>query len=91
MSPASAIPVDDEDVAPPLEPIPVEPPLPMPKERIASGKGRRSQVPRASHAVWKPAANRSDPIELLEQSNQPRLQHLDPIRYGRMLASPLAG
>lgn len=90
MLPTNAVGVGDEDAAPPLEPIPVEPPLPAPKDRVASGKGRRSRIPRASHGVWKPASNRCDPIELLEQSNRPRLQHLVPIRYGRMLASPFA-
>ena len=42
----------DEGIATPLEPVPVEPPLPLPKERMESGKKRRSEVPRSSHAVW---------------------------------------
>ena len=51
----------DEDTATPLEPIPVEPPLPLPKERMESGKSRRSEVPRSSHAQWKPPRpSRSD-------------------------------
>jgi uncharacterized protein (DUF2252 family) len=71
-----------------LEPIPLEPPLPTPGERRAGGKARRRQVPRSSHSAWEPASDRADPIALLEASNRTRLQHLVPIRYGRMLASP---
>lgn len=88
MPPVNSVLTDEEHSGYPLEPIQVEPSLPVPKERIESGKGRRTQVPRASHAAWNPAGNRRDPIELLQQSNQPRLQHLVPIRYERMLASP---
>jgi uncharacterized protein (DUF2252 family) len=87
---ANDIEAGDEGAAAPLEPIPVEPPLPMPKERMELGKSRRSQAPRSLHAPWKPSAHRADPLELLEQSNRTRLQELVPIRYGRMLASPFA-
>jgi uncharacterized protein (DUF2252 family) len=72
------------------EPIPLAPPLPTPDERLATGKGCRRQVPRSSHAEWKPAPNRPDPIDLLEISNRSRLPQLVPIRYGRMLESPFA-
>jgi uncharacterized protein (DUF2252 family) len=57
-------------------------------ERIAAGKSLRDEVPRRSHAGWKPSASRRDPIELLKESNQGRLAELVPIRYGRMLPSP---
>jgi uncharacterized protein (DUF2252 family) len=57
-------------------------------ERIASGKSLRDQLPRASHATWQPPADRRDPIDILEASNQDRLPELIPIRYGRMLRSP---
>jgi uncharacterized protein (DUF2252 family) len=50
----------------------------------------RKQIPRASHGDWSPAADRPDPIRLLQQGDQGRLQHLLPIKYGRMLASPFA-
>lgn len=59
-------------------------------DRAAAGKNLRKQAPRASHAGWKPAANRPDPIALLQQHDAERLQHLLPIKYGRMLASPFA-
>jgi uncharacterized protein (DUF2252 family) len=59
-------------------------------ERYAAGKARRRQVPRASHAAWTPDSERPDPISLLEESNKTRLEHLVPIRYGRMSQSPFA-
>jgi uncharacterized protein (DUF2252 family) len=57
-------------------------------ERIAAGKVLRDSVPRESHAVWEPPANRRNPIDILQESNQDRLAQLIPIRYGRMLPSP---
>lgn len=58
------------------------------KERIDAGKKIRQSVPREIHADWQPADSRKDPIEVLEESNQLRMQELIPIRYGRMLKSP---
>ncbi|MDD5320505.1 MAG: DUF2252 domain-containing protein [Methylococcales bacterium] len=57
-------------------------------ERIADGKQLRDKVLRASHAGWTAPANRQDPIDILEASNQDRMPELVPIRYGRMLRSP---
>jgi uncharacterized protein (DUF2252 family) len=57
-------------------------------QRLAAGKALRDNVPRQSHAEWKPPANRRDPIDILKESNQDRLADLVPIRYGRMLPSP---
>jgi uncharacterized protein (DUF2252 family) len=62
--------------------------MPTPKERLAAGKERRSRAPRSAHAAWQPARDREEPVALLQESSRPRLQHLVPIRYGRMLASP---
>jgi uncharacterized protein (DUF2252 family) len=59
-------------------------------ERAALGKQARSRVPRSSHAEWEPAADRPDPIEVLERQATTRLPELVPIRYGRMLISPFA-
>ena len=59
-----------------------------PKERAARGKAARGAVPRASHADWSPAADRRDPIEILQEQAATRLPELVPIRYGRMLVSP---
>ena len=60
------------------------------EERRAKGKGLRKQTPRSSHGDWTPAADRPDPISLLQQEDEGRLQHLLPIKYGRMMASPFA-
>jgi uncharacterized protein (DUF2252 family) len=78
----------DKDSADLPEPVPLAPSLPTPAERLAEGKARRTYASRSAHTVWQPPANRPDPVALLEESNRSRLQHLVPIRYGRMLASP---
>jgi uncharacterized protein (DUF2252 family) len=57
-------------------------------ERRALGRAARKQVPRSSHAGFSPAADRPDPIELLERQAASRVSELVPIRYGRMLVSP---
>ena len=58
------------------------------QERAAIGKAARADVPRSSHGAWEPAADRPDPIALLEEQAATRLPELVPIRYGRMLATP---
>lgn len=62
--------------------------LPSLNELYKQGKKLRDKCPRQSHAAWKPAVNRPDPIELLEESSKDRLRELIPIRYGRMVQSP---
>jgi hypothetical protein len=67
------------------------PTLPRQRSReqlYEEGKALRDSCPRASHADWKPPADRVDPIEMLEASNKGRLPELIPVRYGRMIASP---
>jgi len=59
-------------------------------ERLAAGKALRTKVPRASHARYEKAADRPDPVAILEQQNVTRVQKLVPVRYARMLASPFA-
>jgi uncharacterized protein (DUF2252 family) len=61
-----------------------------PKERAAHGKEARKRAPRSAHADWKPAADRPDPVALLEEQALERAPDLVPIRYGRMLTSPAA-
>jgi uncharacterized protein (DUF2252 family) len=63
---------------------------PTPAERAARGKSARAAVPRSGHADWEPATDRPDPVELLEEQARTRIPELRPIRYGRMLLSPLA-
>lgn len=75
----------------PLQPISPEASVPTFRsrdERINAGKALRNSVPHASHALWKPAANRRDSIDILTESNQGRMEQLIPIRHGRMLPSP---
>jgi uncharacterized protein (DUF2252 family) len=57
-------------------------------ERVAVGKAARAEAPRSSHAGFRAPADRHDPVALLEEEEQTRLQELLPIRHGRMLASP---
>ena len=61
-----------------------------PDERVARGKAARSEVPRDSHAVFDPGADRADPLRLLEEQARTRVPELVPVRYGRMVASPFA-
>jgi uncharacterized protein (DUF2252 family) len=70
----------------------VEPVLPhlTAQDRAAQGRAARTEVPRSGHSALEVAAGRRDPIALLEAQNASRLPELVPIRYGRMLASPLA-
>jgi len=56
--------------------------------RRDAGKALRKQVSRRSHAKWSPAADRPDPISLLEEQNRSRLDYLVPLRFERMSASP---
>ena len=57
-------------------------------ERAAHGQHARDHVPVESHAGWRPAPDRPDPVALLEEQNLTREQDLVPVRHGRMLASP---
>jgi uncharacterized protein (DUF2252 family) len=59
-----------------------------PVERAAAGKAARERAPRSSHGDWGPAADRPDPVELLESQAASRVGQLVPLRYGRMLVSP---
>jgi uncharacterized protein (DUF2252 family) len=58
------------------------------EERESKGKGNRKKTPVSSHTGWKPAADRPDPVALLEEQNLTREQDLVPVRHGRMLVSP---
>ncbi len=60
------------------------------EERSARGRAARVETPRSSHGRWEPAADRPDPVALLEGQAADRLPELVPIRHGRMAASPFA-
>jgi uncharacterized protein (DUF2252 family) len=61
-----------------------------PAARAARGKSARRAVPRAAQASFSPSVGRPDPVGLLVEQGAARVAELLPIRYGRMLASPLA-
>ena len=58
-----------------------------PADRKARGKEIRKTVPRSSHAVWAPSADRADPVTLVTDQDTDRLQFLVPIRHYRMAES----
>jgi uncharacterized protein (DUF2252 family) len=61
---------------------------PRVEERQARGKEAGKRIPPSSHARWKPAADRADPVQLLEEQDTTREPDLVPVRHGRMLVSP---
>ena len=60
------------------------------EERMAAGKALRTEFPRIEQGEYVPAANRADPVSVLEEQGKTRLEELIPIRYARMLTSPFA-
>src|SRR3954462_6387308 len=60
-----------------------------PADRAASGKAARKVGPRSAPAEGGASAARPDPVALLEEQAATRVPELVPIRYGRMLVSPL--
>ena len=52
------------------------------------GRLHASTVPPSGHAGWAPAADRPDPVALLEEQNTTREADLVPVRHGRMMVSP---
>jgi uncharacterized protein (DUF2252 family) len=57
-------------------------------ERREAGKATRRVTPRSSFEGWEPAADRADPVALLEAQNVSREPDLVPVRHGRMMVSP---
>src|SRR5215208_1650583 len=60
------------------------------EQRHERGRAARRAVPRSAHAVWAPAPDRPDPVDLLEAQARDRIPELMLIRYARMMASPFA-
>ena len=56
-------------------------------ELFARGEAIRAKVPRSSHAAWKPATGRPDPLRLIKEADKGRIPELVPIRHGRMMKS----
>ena len=61
-----------------------------PAQRAELGKAARRAVPREAQAHCDLRRDRPDPVSLLERQAATRIPELLPIRYGRMLASPLS-
>jgi uncharacterized protein (DUF2252 family) len=84
--------VDDEEARPLPEGMRYEHGKVVPhlsvSERVARGSAARNEVPRSSHADFRPGASRPDAVALLESQAVTRVTDLVPIRYGRMLVSP---
>ncbi|MFD0274410.1 DUF2252 domain-containing protein [Kitasatospora sp. NPDC127111] len=59
-----------------------------PAERRRRGRAARDRVSRSAHGRWIPAADRPDPVRVLEQQGADRVAELLPIRYGRMADTP---
>jgi len=59
------------------------------EERRQMGRAIRSEVPRTALAAFGPDSAR-DPVAILEAQAESRVAELNPIRYGRMAASPFA-
>ena len=60
------------------------------EERVRKGKELRKKCPRSKQAEWSESLRLSDPIQLLEDSNNDRISDFIPIRYQRMSESPFA-
>ena len=57
-------------------------------EAYALGRKLREACPRSSHADWKAARDRPDPVDLVLRAEKGRLTELLPLRHGRMARSP---
>ena len=64
--------------------------LPTGEERLKAGRALREKVRRGALGRWRPAEDRPDPLDLIEEAHEGRLQRLVPVRVGRMVASPYA-
>src|SRR5580693_1482804 len=60
------------------------------QDRIERGRALRERAARRHHGVWKPPADRRDPVEILIEQGKTRLQDVLPLRYARMKTSPFA-
>jgi uncharacterized protein (DUF2252 family) len=57
-------------------------------DRKAKGLEARDQAQLSGHTKWSPAADRPDPVALLEEQDTTREPDLVPVRHGRMMVSP---
>jgi uncharacterized protein (DUF2252 family) len=82
--PAPAQPPTRPDGRPPLRGTP------SPEQRKEEGRAARTLLHRRSTASWEPAADRRDPVAILQAQNASRVPELVPLRMGRMAATPFS-
>jgi uncharacterized protein (DUF2252 family) len=58
------------------------------RDRYQMGRELRRQVPRSSLGKWSADLGRPDPVQLIIESHEGRLDWLVPVRVGRMTATP---
>ena len=68
--------------------MPVKVTHPSVDDRKARGLEAVNRAPLSSHTDWTPAADRPDPVALLEERDATREPDLVPVRHGRMMVSP---
>jgi uncharacterized protein (DUF2252 family) len=61
-----------------------------PDRRRSAGVQIRKAVPHALHASWTVPKNRPGPVDIIVAGNAGRMEHLVPLRMGRMAVSPFA-
>jgi uncharacterized protein (DUF2252 family) len=61
---------------------------PSVEDRKAKGLEARDRAAPSGHTKWRPAADRPDPVGLLEEQDTSREPDLVPVRHGRMMVSP---
>ncbi|GAA2706434.1 DUF2252 domain-containing protein [Actinoplanes palleronii] len=59
-------------------------------ERAATGRAARDRLPIDGHGVFRPPADRADPVQIVFDQEADRLPDLLALRHRRMRASPLA-
>jgi uncharacterized protein (DUF2252 family) len=79
---------DDDDWTPEVDVSATQVDRPTREALQALGGSARQTLPPATLGAWAPAADRPDPIALLEEQAATRLPQLVPVRYGRMAVSP---
>lgn len=74
----------------PMKPSAKTSALPVQRSRSElydAGKALRESCPRKTHAAWKAAAGRPDPVQLVLEAENGRMPELLPLRHGRMVRS----
>ena len=61
---------------------------PSVEDRKAKGLEARDRAALSSHTKWRLAADRPDPVALLQEQDTTREPDLVPVRHGRMMVSP---